>query len=162
MKTLRETLREKNLLNNFLEEQTYRLSKNDSKITIHPLRNYLDVSLLGGWLSQSPLVLWPSTEVLLEVADGKLGLGLLQEAETLGNSGSTQRRRHYHPQLLVLLTGPRNYQVAGKRPFLCQRCVISLREIVPSEQKAIQPTTVLLPGKTQEQRGLVGCSPWGR
>ena len=85
MKTLRETLREKNLLNNFLEEQTYRLSKNDSKITIHPLRNYLDVSLLGGWLSQSPLVLWPSTEVLLEVADGKLGLGLLQEAETLGN-----------------------------------------------------------------------------
>ena len=45
MKTLRETLREKNLLNNFLEEQAYRLSKNDSKITIHPLRNYLDVSL---------------------------------------------------------------------------------------------------------------------
>ena len=47
MKTMRETLMEKkkNLLNNFLEEQAYRLSKNDSKITIHPLRNYLDVSL---------------------------------------------------------------------------------------------------------------------
>ena len=38
--------------------------------------------------------------------------------------------------ILVLVTGPRNYQVAGKHPFLCQRCVISLREIVLSEQKA--------------------------
>ena len=38
---------------------------------------------------------------------------------------------------LVLVTGPRNYQVASKHPFLCQRCVISLREIVPSEQKAM-------------------------
>ena len=47
--------------------------------------------------------------------------------------GAPQRRRHSHPQLLVLVTGPRNYQVAGKHPFLCQRCVISLREIVPSE-----------------------------
>nr|XP_005896216.1 PREDICTED: pregnancy-associated glycoprotein 2 [Bos mutus] len=47
MKTLRETLREKNLLNNFLEEQAYRLSKNDSKITIHPLRNYLDTAYVG-------------------------------------------------------------------------------------------------------------------
>ena len=68
---------------------------------------------------------------------GMLGLGLLQEAETLGKRGPTQRRRHSHPQLLVLVTGPRNYQVAGKHPFLCQRCIISLREVVPSEQKAM-------------------------
>ena len=39
--------------------------------------------------------------------------------------------------ILVLVTGPRNYQVADKYPFLCQRCVISLREIVLSEQKAM-------------------------
>ena len=25
-----------------------------------------------------------------------------------------------------------------------------------------QPTPVLLPGKSHGQRGLVGCSPWGR
>ena len=25
-----------------------------------------------------------------------------------------------------------------------------------------QPTPVLLPGKSHERRGLVGCSPWGR
>ena len=56
-------------------------------------------------------------------------------AEALGQRGPTQRRRHYHPRVLV--TGPRNYQVAGKHPFLCQRCVISLREIVPSEEKAM-------------------------
>ena len=44
-----------------------------------------------------------------------------------------QRRRQSHPQLLVFVTGPGNYQVAGKYPFLCQRCVISLRSTVPSE-----------------------------
>ena len=66
-----------------------------------------------------------------------LGLGLLQEAETLGKRGPTQRRKNSDLQLLVLVTEPRNYQVAGKHPFLCQRCVISLREIVPSEQKAM-------------------------
>ena len=62
-----------------------------------------------------------------------LGLGFLQEAETLENREPNQRIRHSHPQLLVFVTGPSNYQVAGKHPFLCQRCVISLREIVPSE-----------------------------
>ena len=62
-----------------------------------------------------------------------LGLGFLQEAETLENRDPTQRRRHSHPQLLFFVTGPGNYQVAGKHPFLCQTCVISLRVIVPSE-----------------------------
>ena len=62
-----------------------------------------------------------------------LGLGFLQEAKTLENRNPNQRRRHSHPQLFVFVTGPGNYQVAGKYPFLCQRYVISLRVIVPSE-----------------------------
>ena len=28
-------------------------------------------------------------------------------------------------------------------------------------EKAMQPTPVLLPGKSHGHRGLVGCSPWG-
>ena len=65
-----------------------------------------------------------------------LRLGLLQEAETLGQRGPTQRRRHYHPQLLVLVTGPRitRWQV---NIHFCVKDVFSLREIVPSEQKAM-------------------------
>ncbi|XP_065792567.1 pregnancy-associated glycoprotein 2-like [Muntiacus reevesi] len=47
VKTLRETLREKNLLNNFLEEQAYRLSKRDTNIATHPLRNFLDIAYVG-------------------------------------------------------------------------------------------------------------------
>ena len=35
------------------------------------------------WSSQRPLVLWSSIVVLPEVAGGILGLGLLQESETL-------------------------------------------------------------------------------
>ena len=62
-----------------------------------------------------------------------LELGFLQEAETLENRDPNQGRGHSHPQLLVLVTGPGHYQVAGKYPFLCQRCVINLRVIVPSE-----------------------------
>ena len=78
-------------------------------------------------------MLWFSTEAHLEVPGGMLGLGFLQEAETLENRDPTQRRRHSHPLLFVFVTGPGNYQVAGKYPFLCQRCVICLRAIVPSE-----------------------------
>ena len=61
-----------------------------------------------------------------------LGLGFLHEADTLENRDPTHRRGHSHPQLLVF-DWLRNYQVAGKHPFMCQRCVISLRAIVPSE-----------------------------
>ena len=62
-----------------------------------------------------------------------LGLGFLQEPETLENRDPTQKRAHSHPQLLIFVTGPGNYQVAGKDPFLCQRYVISLIEIVTYE-----------------------------
>ena len=51
MKTMRDTLMEKNLLNNFLEEQAYHLSQNsshDQKVSSHPLKNFMDVSTLGG------------------------------------------------------------------------------------------------------------------
>ena len=79
-------------------------------------------------------MLWPSTEVLLEVADGKLGLGLLQEAETLGNKDSIPRGEDtLNLNSWSVVTGPSNDQGADKHPFLCQRCIISLREIVLSE-----------------------------
>ena len=138
VKTMRKTLSEKNMLNNFLKEHAYRLSQISSRgsnITIHPLRNIMDVSVLGTVLHSTP---WCSSLALgliwrWDEPSGMLRLGLLQEAETLGNRDPTQRRRHSHPQILVLVTGPSNDQVAGKHPFLCQRCVISLREIVPSE-----------------------------
>ena len=32
---------------------------------------------------------------------------------------------------------------------------------VRSPEEAWQPSPVFLPGESQEQRGLVGCSPWG-
>ena len=92
---------------------------------------------------------------------GMLGLGLLQEAETLGKRCPTQRRRHYHPQLLVLVTGPRNYQVAGKLPFLCQICVISLMEIVPSEEKAMTTHYSVLNWRIPGMGSLVGYCLWG-
>ena len=58
MKTMRETLRERNLLTNFSEEHPYNLSQkaaNDQNIIYHhPLRSYKDVSVLGGWCSTAP------------------------------------------------------------------------------------------------------------
>ncbi|CAI9166999.1 unnamed protein product [Rangifer tarandus platyrhynchus] len=49
-KTMREVLRERNLLNNFLEEQANRLSDDsasDPKLSTHPLRNALDMVYVG-------------------------------------------------------------------------------------------------------------------
>jgi len=57
VKTMRKTLSEKNMLNNFLKEQAYRLSQISSRgsnITIHPLRNIMDVSVLGMVLHSTP------------------------------------------------------------------------------------------------------------
>ena len=34
--------------------------------------------------------------------------------------------------------------------------------LADSEEKALAPTPVLLPGKSHGWRSLVGCSPWGR
>ncbi|XP_020766595.1 pregnancy-associated glycoprotein 2-like [Odocoileus virginianus] len=49
-KTMREVLRERNLLNNFLEEQANRLSDDsasDPKLSTRPLRNALDMAYVG-------------------------------------------------------------------------------------------------------------------
>ena len=57
VKTMRKTLSEKNMLNNFLKEHAYRLSQISSRgsnITIHPLRNIMDVSVLGTVLHSTP------------------------------------------------------------------------------------------------------------
>ena len=48
---MRKTLRGKNMLNNFLKKNAYRLSQisfRGSNLTIHPLRNIYDVSILEG------------------------------------------------------------------------------------------------------------------
>ena len=45
------------MLNNFLKEHAYRLSQISSygsNITIHPLRNIVDVRVLEGWCSTAP------------------------------------------------------------------------------------------------------------
>ena len=48
---MRKTLSGKNMLNSFLKEHAYSLSQissPDSNLTIHPLRNIYDVSILEG------------------------------------------------------------------------------------------------------------------
>ena len=57
VKTIRKTLSEENMLNNFLKERAYRLSQissHGSNKIIHPLRNIMDVSVWGGWCSTEP------------------------------------------------------------------------------------------------------------
>ena len=52
-----KTLSGKNMLKDFLKEHPYRrshISFRGSKLTIYPLRNIMDVSILGGWCSTAP------------------------------------------------------------------------------------------------------------
>ena len=54
---MRKILSGKNMMNNFLKERAYRVSQisfRGSNLTIHPLRNIRDVSILGGWCSTEP------------------------------------------------------------------------------------------------------------
>ena len=137
MKTMRETLRERSLLTNFSEEHPYSLSQNatnDQNIIYHPLRNHKDVSVLEGWCSTAPpgaLALhWGSSGD----ASGVVGAGAPAGGRNTGEQGPIPRGEG---SLILnswsVVTGPSNDQGADKHPFLCQRCIISLREIVLSE-----------------------------
>ena len=135
---MRKILSEKNVLNNFLKEHAYRLSQISSRgsnITIHPLRNIMDVSVLGTVLHSTP---WCSSLALGSSGGDRwdVGPGAPAVDRNPGQQRPHPEQKALSSSILVLVTGPRNYQVAGKHPFLCQRCVISLREIVLSEQKA--------------------------
>ena len=63
-----------------------------------------------------------------------VGAGAPARGRNTGPKWPQTEEKALSSSTLVLVTGPRNYQVAGKHPFLCQRCVISLMEIVPSEK----------------------------
>ena len=82
-----------------------------------------------------------------------------------GQKGPHPEEKALSSLTLVLVTGPRNYQVVGKHSFLYQRCVISLREIVPSEEKAMTTNYSTLawknprterPGRLQSMGSLRG------
>ena len=137
---MRNTLSEKNMLNNFLKEHAYRpsqISSGGSNITIHPLRNIMDVSVLGGQCSTAPpgalTQHWGSSGG----ATWDVGAGAPAGGRNTGQNGPHAEEKALASSTLVLVTGPRNYQVSGKHSFLCQICVISLMEIVPSEEKAM-------------------------
>lgn len=112
MKTMRETLREKNLLTNFLLKNNGNWSQkfgNRSqnvayypKMTLHPLRNYLDVSVLGGWHSTAPPGAlawhWGSSGGARRCGGARAPAGSRNTGEYGPHS---QRRGHSRPQLLV-------------------------------------------------------------
>ena len=49
-----------------------------------------------------------------------------------------------------------------KKNEKCFRKVQEKKEPYPLSEMAMDPTPVLLPGKSRGLRSLVGCSPWGR
>ena len=97
----------------------------------------MNVNVSGGWCSTVP----PGALALHWGSSGDatwdIGAGAPAGGRNTGPKGPHTEENTLSTSNLVLVTGARNYQVAGKHPFLCQRCVISLREIVPSEQKAM-------------------------
>ena len=93
----------------------------------------MDVSVLGGWCSTAPpgalAYQWGSSGDAM----WDFGAGAPAGGRNTGPKEPHAEEKALSSSTLVLVTGPRNYQVAGKHPFLCQRCVISLRAIVSSE-----------------------------
>ena len=82
------------MLNNFLREHAYRLSRISSRgsnITIHPLRIIIDVSVLEGWCSTAPpgaLALhWGSSGD----ASGVVGAGAPAGGRNTGEQGPIPR-----------------------------------------------------------------------
>ena len=57
-------------------------------------------------------------------------------------------------------TGESRNQCSANGTYFAHTSISS--SLVQPSEKAMEPTPVLLPGKSHEQRSLVGCSPWGR
>ena len=54
-------------------------------------------------------------------------------------------------------------QTQKRMYFMIPPCVnLEKAVLADSEEKAMAPTPVLLPGKSHGWRSLVGCGPWGR
>ena len=123
----------------------------------------MDVSVLGGWWPTEPpgdlAQHWGSSGG----ATWDVGAGAPARGRNTGPKEPHSEEKALSSSTLVLVTRPRNYQVEGKHPFLCQRCVISLRQIVPSEKKAMTTRYSSLtwkypkterPGRLQSMRWL--------
>ena len=106
VKTMRNTVSGKNMLNNFLKAHAYRLSQisfRGSNLTIHPLRNIRDVSILGGWCPTEPS--WCSS----------LALGLIWRCQVgCWGWGSCRRQKHWKTR-----TPPRGEGTLSSTVGLC-------------------------------------------
>ena len=137
VKTMRKTLSGKNMLNNFPKEHAYRLpqiSFRGSNLTIHPLRNSMDVSILGGWCSTAPpgalAYHWGSSGV----ARWGVGVGVPAEGRDTGKQGPpTREESNLTLNCWSLWLSLEIIRCQVNIQFLCQRCVICLRVIIPSE-----------------------------
>ena len=72
---------------------------------------------------------------------------------------------HCSPETItMLLIGSTTIQnkKLKKKMCVCVCVYILARGRGEGWRRKWQPTPVLLPGKSQGQRSLVGCSPWGR
>ena len=124
------------LLNSFLKEHAYRLSQistGNSNITSVPMRNFLDVSVLGGWCSTCPLGCGLALEFFWRWQVGCWGWDSFRRQKNWETGTPPTGEGILILNSWSVVTGTSNDQVAGKYTFLCQRCVISLREIAPSE-----------------------------
>ena len=84
-----------------------------------------------------------------------LCLGHWDFSGTIQNPGGTSHFSGLQVSPLYLCGIPRS---TGSGPILCGSNTFSR---VPFRRRQWHPTPVLLPGKSQGQRSLVGCSPWG-
>lgn len=107
--------------------------KNISKV-FTPIGNIMDVSVLGGWCSTVPPERsnFLTVGAHLEMPRGMLGLGLCPGEQKHWAKGP--HRGKALSSTVGFSDWARNYQVAGKHPFLCVKDVSLIwGEIVPSE-----------------------------
>lgn len=117
VKSIRENLREKGLLKNFLKEHPFNMIQNrlnqkpapQGKVSRQPLRNYFDVSTQEGWPHSAPWCFgqaWGSPEGARRDA----GAGSPAGSRTTGGSGTSYPEEKALPTLnsWSAVTGPGN------------------------------------------------------
>ena len=163
VKTMRNTFSEKNIMNNFLKEHAYILSQISSwgsNIIIHPLRSIMDVSVLGG----APSIPWCSSLALRLIWGCHVGCWGWGSCKRQKNWATGSPHRGESTIILNSWSwwlGPEITRWQVNIHFCVKDVSLVWERLFFLSKKQWWPTSVLLPGKTQGWRGLVGCSSCG-
>ena len=152
------------MLNNFVKEHTYRLSQISSRvsnITIHTLRNIMDVRFWEDGAPKWPWCISLELGLIWRWQGGCRGWGSYRRQKPWATEAPSREDTIIFNSWSWWL-GPEIIRWQENVHFSVKDVSLVWWRLFLLRRRQWWPTSVLLSGKTQGWRSLIGCNPWGR